>query len=108
MQRTVNANTLRPDQFVDALAELGWKQTDFARRTGVTFNTANAWANGRTPAPQWATAYLDAMLDIARLYRKYAAPLPARATDADDDAATAANTPPPARLAHLLPRNPMS
>jgi hypothetical protein len=48
-------------------------------------------------------AYLDAMLDLARLYRKYAAPLPYRAADADDDAVDAADTPPPARLTHLLP-----
>lgn len=83
MKRPDNADILTPAQLGEALAALGWKQTDFARRTGVTPATVNAWANGRAPAPPWATAYLGAMLDLAALHRKYLAPLPpGRAADA--------------------------
>lgn len=106
MKRPINADTLSPEQFTNALAALGWKQADFARRVGVTPASVNAWANGRAPAPLWATAYLDAMLDLAMLHRKYLAPLPrASVGELPDDEAADASTPAPApaRLAHLLP-----
>ncbi len=77
MKRTVNPATLSPQQLTDALAALGWKQTDFARCTGVTPAAVSAWATGKAPAPLWATAYLGAMLDLAALHHKYLAPLPA-------------------------------
>ena len=97
MKRPVNASMIAPSEISEALAILGWKQTDFARRTGITPATVNAWINGRAPAPPWAAAYLGAMLDLNALYRKYLAPLPA-SRDAPEGPADA-----PARLAHLLP-----
>lgn len=101
MKRPTDTRTLSPDEFCEALAAIGWKQTEFARRTGVTQATVNAWANGRAPAPLWASAYLEAMLDLTMLHRKYLVPLP-RPAAADDDPPS----PAPARLAHLLPSAP--
>ena len=91
MKRPINADTLSPEQLADALAQLGWKQADFAHRTGVTAATVSAWATGKAPAPLWASAYLGAMLDLAALHRKYLAP----------------ERRPPGRLAHHL-ENPAS
>ncbi len=79
-------DTLTPEELAAALAQLGWRQADFARRTGVTPATVSGWATGKAPAPLWATAYLRAMIDLAALHRKYIAPV----------------KPPPARLAHVL------
>jgi transcriptional regulator with XRE-family HTH domain len=101
MKRPADARTLTPSEFCQALAALGWKQTEFARRTGVTQATVNAWANGRAPAPVWATAYLEALCDLAMLHRKYLAPTqPERPTAPPDGAQASAS---PSRLAHLLP-----
>ncbi|MDD2920236.1 helix-turn-helix transcriptional regulator [Rhodoferax sp.] len=74
MKRPTDSNTLTPEQFLCALAALGWKQTDFARKTGVTAGAVNRWATGQAPAPLWATAYLGAMQDLAMLHAKYLAP----------------------------------
>ncbi len=104
MRRTPTDDTLTPEQFTQALDALSWKQTDFARRTGLSVSAVNRWATGQAPAPLWATAYLDAMLDLAMLHRKYLAPLPrASVGELPDDEAADASTPAPARLAHLLP-----
>lgn len=59
------------EQFSHCLQKLGWQQADFASKTGVTRQTVNAWAAGRTPSPLWAGAYLGAMLDLASLHDKY-------------------------------------
>jgi DNA-binding XRE family transcriptional regulator len=59
------------EQFSQCLQQLGWQQADFALKTGVTRQTVNAWAAGRTPPPLWAGAYLSAMLDLATLHDKY-------------------------------------
>jgi len=96
MKRPTDSNTLTPEQFLAALAALGWKQTDFARRTGVTAGAVNRWATGQAPAPLWATAYLGAMQDMAMLHAKYLSPLKAtrrgelfdEASDQDTDLAT--------------------
>jgi transcriptional regulator with XRE-family HTH domain len=109
------------DQFLQALAQLGWKQSDFCRKTGLTAQTPSRWVNGHGSIPAWVDHFLGAMLDLAALHRKYLAPLPARQEDegaadvpGDGVEAGAAGeaspeppgpaTPPPARLAHLLPR----
>lgn len=105
MKRAINSTTLTGTAFASALSAIGWKQTDFARRTGVTPATVNAWVNDRAPAPPWATAYLEAMLDLAALHRKYLAPLPPVKPPADQDAAVG-QAPAPRRLAHLLPDTP--
>lgn len=58
-------------EFESALAELGWKQSDFCRKTGVERNTPSRWVNGKTPIPAWVNAYLGAMRDIKQLHAKY-------------------------------------
>lgn len=105
MRRTPTDATLTPDQFTNALSAIGWKQSDFARRTGLSVSAVNRWATGQAPAPLWATAYLEAMLDLAALHRKYLAPLPPVKPSADQDAADG-QAPAPRRLAHLLPDTP--
>ena len=103
MKRTTDERTLSPDQFTSALAALGWKQTEFARRTGMSTTAVNRWATGKDPAPLWATAYLDAMLDLAMLHRKYLAPMPPERPTGPTDSTQAA---PPSRLAHHLTQRP--
>lgn len=65
---------MTPQDFIDALSALGWKQSDFCRKTGVSKDTPSRWASGKTPIPAWAPAYLGAMLDLAALHAKYIAP----------------------------------
>ncbi|MBN9407227.1 MAG: helix-turn-helix transcriptional regulator [Burkholderiales bacterium] len=102
MKRTTSDASLSPEQFTRALDALGWKQTDFARRTGLSLSAVNRWATGQAPAPLWAAAYLGAMLDLASLHAKYLAPLPAPGADEPGDA----ESPAPARLAHVLASKP--
>ena len=40
------------------LTALGMPQRELARRLGVMVSTVNAWATGKAPVPQYATAYL--------------------------------------------------
>lgn len=61
------------DEFTNALAVLGWKQSDFCRKAGLDKNTPSRWVNGKTPIPGWVPAYLGAMLDLAALHSKYLA-----------------------------------
>ena len=65
---------MTPDEFTAALAALGWKQSDFCRKSGVTKQTPSRWANGLSPIPLWAGAYLGAMQDIKRLHLAYIDP----------------------------------
>ena len=73
--KTLNAETIMsPDAFTAALAALGWKQSDFCRKAGVTKQTPSRWANGLTPVPAWVPAYLGAMQEIKRLHQVYIEP----------------------------------
>lgn len=65
---------MTPEQFTKALAALGWKQSDFCRKTGVSKNTPSRWVNGDTPIQSWVPAYLGAMQDLADLHAKYVTP----------------------------------
>ena len=58
-------------EFLEALAELGWKQSDFCRKAGVTKNTPSRWVNGAVPIPGWVPAFLGAMLSLKRLHDAY-------------------------------------
>ncbi|MEQ1683467.1 MAG: helix-turn-helix transcriptional regulator [Burkholderiaceae bacterium] len=69
------------DEFTQALAALGWKQSDFCRKTGVSKDTPSRWASGKTPIQAWVPAYLGAMQDLASLHAKYIAPGKADQTD---------------------------
>jgi transcriptional regulator with XRE-family HTH domain len=70
---------MTPEQFTAALDKLGWKQSDFCRKTGVSKNTPSRWVTGETPIQAWVPAYLGAMHDLAELHAKYVAP--AKGTD---------------------------
>jgi len=65
---------MTPEEFTSALAVLGWKQSDFCRKSGVTKQTPSRWANSQSPIPLWVGAYLGAMQDLAMLHAKYIAP----------------------------------
>lgn len=94
---------MTPTQFTSTLDALGWKQTDFCRRAGLTKQTPSNWVHGRSPIPAWVDAYLGAMLDVAALHRKYLAPQPlASADDQADEPPDSPAAPIPARLAHHL------
>lgn len=60
-------------EFLQALAELGWKQSDFCRRAGCRPNTPSRWARGAVPIPGWVGPFLGAMLEIKRLHDTYVA-----------------------------------
>jgi transcriptional regulator with XRE-family HTH domain len=62
---------MNPDELRDALAELGWKQSDFCAKAGIERNTSSRWINGHNPIPAWVPAFLGAMLEIKRLHAKY-------------------------------------
>lgn len=61
------------DEFTAALAALGWKQSDLARRLELDKNTPSRWAHGHTAVPAWAAEYLRAMLALQRLHAEFVA-----------------------------------
>lgn len=67
---------MTPEEFSAALAEIGWKQSDFCRKAGVNKETPSRWVNGKTPIPDWVPAYLGMVLEVARLHAKYVRPPP--------------------------------
>jgi len=74
MRHAIEGAHMTPEQFTIALANLGWKQSDFCRKAGVTKQTPSRWANNLTPIPAWVPAYLGAMGEIKRLHRVYIEP----------------------------------
>lgn len=77
MKRKTDHRTMQPEQFAQALTELGWKQTDFVRRTGLTKGTVSRWATGQVPIPLWAGEYLGALQELAAVHARYVKPLKA-------------------------------
>lgn len=51
-------------QLLSTLKELHWSQAELARRTGISTQSVNAWANGGTPVPPWLPAYLEALIAL--------------------------------------------
>lgn len=74
MKTPITEATMTAEAFAAALAALGWKQSDFCRKSGVTKQTPSRWANGFTPVPAWVPAYLGAMQEIKRLHQTYIEP----------------------------------
>jgi hypothetical protein len=58
---------MTPDEFLEALDQLGWKLTDFCRMADVSKNTPGRWVAGVTPIPGWAARFLAMALEIKRL-----------------------------------------
>ena len=52
---------------------LGWKQSELARKLGVTTSTVSRWATGE-PIPVWLAEYLRVMQELDRLHRLYVRP----------------------------------
>jgi len=71
---TKELKQMTPEDFAAALLELGWKQSDFCRKTGVDKNTPSRWVNRISPIPAWVPAYLGAMGEIKRLHATYVQP----------------------------------
>lgn len=73
---TDNATTMTGADFLACLRALGWKQVEFATRTGTTPNTVNRWVHGLLPVPAWAAAHLRLLLAADAFHRAHVAPLP--------------------------------
>lgn len=84
MKRNTDHRTMTPEQFAHALTALGWKQTDFVRRTGLTTGTVSRWATGQVPIPLWAGEYLGALQELAALHAKYIKPVKAPKLNPDE------------------------
>lgn len=64
---------MQADELRECLKELGWKQSDLARRLEITEATVSRWANGE-PIPAYIAQYLGLVRDVGRLHRQYVAP----------------------------------
>jgi DNA-binding transcriptional regulator YiaG len=72
------------DEFLKGLAELGWRQVEFAARAGVTKDTVNRWAHGRLAVPPWAAAHLRLLIAAKQFHAAHVAPLPRSRKPATD------------------------
>lgn len=61
------------DELRQALDTLGWKQSDLARKLGMTAGAVSRWATGE-PIPVWLAEYLRVMQELDRLHRLYVKP----------------------------------
>lgn len=69
-QRTKNRR-MTADEFKESLAKIGWKQSEFARRTGLTPATVSRWARGEVEIPKWVAHHLQLLLDVRRMWFAY-------------------------------------
>ena len=68
--------TMTGDEFAAGLAALGWRQVEFAAKTGVAPDTVNRWIHDRQPIPTWAAAHLRLLLAGKEFYNAHIAPPP--------------------------------
>lgn len=61
------------DELRQALDNLGWKQSELARKLGMTAGAVSRWATGE-PIPVWLAEYLRVMQELDRLHRVYVRP----------------------------------
>lgn len=73
---------MTPDQFADALRQLGWKQIDFCRMAGVNRSTPSRWMTQEAAIPEWVSKFLGMALEVKRLHDTYVLP-PKRSKTAD-------------------------
>ena len=59
------------DEFDGALAELGWKVSEFCRATGLHRNTPSRWRNEGVEIPGWVPKHLGLLLELQRLHAAY-------------------------------------
>ena len=62
------------DELDTALAELGWKVSDFCRATGLHRNTPSRWRNDGVEIPGWVPKHLALLLEVKRLNTDYLTP----------------------------------
>jgi transcriptional regulator with XRE-family HTH domain len=62
---------MTPEQFTQALAQLGLKQADYARLIDVSQKTIWMWVSGRTPVPKLASEHLGVLLALDDLHRRF-------------------------------------
>ena len=62
------------DEFEAALAELGWKASDFCRATGLHRNTPSRWRHEGIEIPAWVPKHLGLLLEVKRLQATYLTP----------------------------------
>jgi len=63
------------DEFDGALAELGWRVSDFCRATGLHRNTPSRWRNEEgVEIPEWVPKHLALLLELKRLHAQYLEP----------------------------------
>lgn len=63
------------DEFDAALAELGWRVSDFCRATGLHRNTPSRWRNEEgVEIPGWVSKHLALLLELKRLHAQYLEP----------------------------------
>jgi transcriptional regulator with XRE-family HTH domain len=62
---------MTPEQFTQALAQLGLKQADYARLIDVSQKTIWMWVSGRTAVPKLASEHLGLLLALDDLHRRY-------------------------------------
>lgn len=65
---------MTPDELAQALKNLGWKQVDLARRTGIAPDTVSRWGRGVKPIAPWVRSYLGMATALHELHRLYVAP----------------------------------
>ena len=73
---TDTINTMTGSEFLQALANLGWRQVEFAAKTGVAPDTVNRWIHDRQPIPAWAVAHVRLLLAGRQFYADHIAPPP--------------------------------
>ena len=62
---------MTPEQFTQALAQLGLKQADYARLIDVSQKTIWMWVSGRTPVPKLASEHLGLLLALDDLHGRF-------------------------------------
>ena len=85
MERMTIPNDMTGEQFAKALADLGWRQVEFAAKTGVAPDTVNRWIHDRQPIPAWAIAHLRLLLAGREFYAEHVAPPPRQRRKPSDD-----------------------
>lgn len=76
METMTETTDMTGDQFAQGLELLGWRQVEFAAKTGVAPDTVNRWIHDRQPIPAWAAAHLRLLLAAAEFHRLHVAPPP--------------------------------
>ncbi len=64
---------MQADELKTSLQQLGWKQSDLARKLEITAATVSRWATGE-PIPAYVVQYLGVMIELDRLHRLYVRP----------------------------------